>query len=591
MSMRSFTSKFFKEELIMKKAKAFLAVAMAATLTVGLTGCGGNADTSAPAAADNAGTQAASADNSGAAPAETGAASASDLNIMLETPVQSLDPQQATDGTSFEVIANFTDGLMQMDKDGQAVNALAESYDLSEDGLTYTFHIREDANWSNGTPVTAADFVFAWQRAVDPNVASEYSYMLSDIGQIKNAAEIIAGEADKSELGVTAVDEKTLQVELNVPVSYFLSLMYFPTYYPVNEEFFTSCGDTYATSPETVLSNGAFVLDSYEPAATAFHFTKNNDYYDAANIQLAGLNYQVIQDSQQALMSYQTGALDTTLVNGEQVDQVKDDPEFMAIGAGYLWYVAPNIDAVEELKNLNIRLALTHAINRDSITTDVLKDGSAPTYTAVPMDFAAGPDGSDYSADQTKYADVCSYDADKALEYWNAGLAELGVSEITLDMVVDADDAPQKVAQVLKEQWETTLPGFTVNLVVEPKKQRVEDLQNGNFELGLTRWGPDYADPMTYLGMWITNNSNNYGLWSNAEYDAIIAECTTGDLCTDAQGRWERLYDAEKIVMDEAVIFPLYTQCNAVMMSSKVTGVDFHPVALNRVYKSAVKAE
>ena len=591
MSMRSFTSKFFKEELIMKKAKAFLAVAMAATLTVGLTGCGGNADTSAPATADNAGTQAASADNSGAAPAETGAASASDLNIMLETPVQSLDPQQATDGTSFEVIANFTDGLMQMDKDGQAVNALAESYDLSEDGLTYTFHIREDANWSNGTPVTAADFVFAWQRAVDPNVASEYSYMLSDIGQIKNAAEIIAGEADKSELGVTAVDEKTLQVELNVPVSYFLSLMYFPTYYPVNEEFFTSCGDPFATSPETVRSNGAFVLDSYEPAAPAFHLTKNNDYYDAANIQLAGLNYQVIQDSQQALMSYQTGALDTTLVNGEQVDQVKEDPEFMAIGAGYLWYVAPNVDTVEELKNLNIRLALTHAINRDSITTDVLKDGSAPTYTAVPMDFAAGPDGSDYSADQTKYADVCSYDADKALEYWNAGLAELGVSEITLDMVVDADDAPQKVAQVLKEQWETTLPGFTVNLVVEPKKQRVEDLQNGNFELGLTRWGPDYADPMTYLGMWITNNPNNYGLWSNAEYDAIIAECTTGDLCTDAQGRWERLYDAEKIVMDEAVIFPLYTQCNAVMMSSKVTGVDFHPVALNRVYKSAVKAE
>lgn len=569
---------------------------MAATLTVGLVGCGGNADTSAPAAnapaaEGNAGAQAAPADNSGAAPAETVTAGTSDLNVMLETPVQSLDPQQATDGTSFEVIANFTDGLMQMDADGQAVNALAESYDLSEDGLTYTFHIREDANWSNGTPVTAADFVFAWQRAVDPNVASEYSYMLSDIGQIKNAAEIIAGEVDKSELGVTAIDEKTLQVELNVPVSYFLSLMYFPTYYPVNEEFFTSCGDTYATSPETVLSNGAFIMDSYEPAATAFHLTKNNDYYDAARIQLAGLNYQVIQDSQQALMSYQTGALDTTLVNGEQVDQVKEDPEFMAIGAGYLWYVAPNVDTVEELKNLNIRLALTHAINRDSITTDVLKDGSAPTYTAVPMDFAAGPDGSDYSADQTKYADVCSYDADKALEYWNAGLAELGVSEITLDMVVDADDAPQKVAQVLKEQWETTLPGFTVNLVVEPKKQRVEDLQNGNFELGLTRWGPDYADPMTYLGMWITNNSNNYGLWSNAEYDAIIAECTTGDLCTDAQGRWERLYDAEKIVMDEAVIFPLYTQCNAVMMSSKVTGVDFHPVALNRVYKSTVKAE
>ena len=573
----------------MKKTKAVLAILMASAMVAGLVGCGSTDTTTTPSSA--AGSVAADTGSGAAASDAAPVASGVDMNVMLETPVESLDPQQATDGTSFEVIANYTDGLMQMDADGKAVPAIAESYDLSEDGLTYTFHLREDANWSNGTPVTAADFVFAWQRAVDPAVASEYSYMLSDIGQVKNAAEIIAGEKDKSELGVTAVDEKTLQVELNVPVSYFLSLMYFPTYYPVNEEFFNSCGDTFATSPETVLSNGAFVLDSYEPAATAFHLTKNADYYDAAKVQLAGLNYQVIQDSQQALMSYQTGALDTTLVNGEQVDQVKDDPEFQAIGAGYLWYVSLNMAAVPELANLNIRLAMTFAIDREAITADVLKDGSAATYTAVPPQFATGPDGSDFSADQSMFSDVCAYDAAKAAEYWQTGLAELGISELTLDMVVDADDAPQKVAQVLKEQWETTLPGLTVNLTVEPKKQRVQDMQDGNYQLGLTRWGPDYADPMTYLGMWITNNSNNYGLWSNAEYDAIIDECTTGALCTDAEGRWARLYDAEKIVMDEAVIFPLYTQCNAEMMSSKVTGVEFHPVALNRVYKNAVKAE
>lgn len=351
------------------------------------------------------------------------------------------------------IIADFTDGLMQMDADGQPVPAIAESYDLSEDGTVYTFHLREDAVWSNGDPVTAADFVFGWQRAVDPAVASEYAYMLSDIGQVQNAAEIIAGEMDKSELGIKALDDYTLEVTLNVPVSYFLSLMYFPTFYPVNQAFYESVGDTFAISPETTLSNGAFVLDAYEPAATAFHLTKNPDYYNADSVQLAGLNYQVIQDSQQALMSYQTGDLDITLVNGEQVDQVKDDPEFTTIGAGYLWYVSPNMDAVPELANLNIRLA------------------------------------------------------------------------------------------------------------------------------------------MTYLSMWVTGNSNNYGLWSNAEYDAIIAECTTGDLCTDAEGRWARLYDAEKIVMDEAVIFPLYAQCNAEMVSSNVSGIEFHPVALNRVYKNAVKAE
>ena len=455
------------------------------------------------------------------------------------------------------IIADFTDGLMQMDADGQPVPAIAESYDLSEDGTVYTFHLREDAVWSNGDPVTAADFVFGWQRAVDPAVASEYAYMLSDIGQVQNAAEIIAGEMDKSELGIKALDDYTLEVTLNVPVSYFLSLMYFPTFYPVNQAFYESVGDTFATSPETTLSNGAFVLDAYEPAATAFHLTKNPDYYNADSVQLAGLNYQVIQDSQQALMSYQTGDLDITLVNGEQVDQVKDDPEFTTIGAGYLWYVSPNMDAVPELANLNIRLAMTFALDREAITQDVLKDGSTPVYTAVPPQFAAGPAGSDFAEDQTRYA----------------------------------DDAPQKVAQVLKEQWETTLPGLTVNLVIEPKKQRVEDMQNGNFQIGLTRWGPGYADPMTYLSMWVTGNSNNYGLWSNAEYDAIIAECTTGDLCTDAEGRWARLYDAEKIVMDEAVIFPLYAQCNAEMVSSNVSGIEFHPVALNRVYKNAVKAE
>ncbi|WP_311145947.1 peptide ABC transporter substrate-binding protein [Stomatobaculum longum] len=565
--------------MMKKRWKQAVSLLLVSAMTVGLAACGASSKDGAASA--GATTTAANGSS---------ASGTSDLNVMLETPVEALDPQQAVDGTSFEVIADYTDGLYQMDKDGEAVPALAADTQISEDGLSYTFKIRDDAKWSNGEPVTAQDFVFAWQRAVDPKVASEYAYMLSDVGQIKNAADIIAGKKDKSELGVTAADDKTLKVELNVQVPYFLGLMYFPTFYPVNQKFFESCGDTFATSPETTLSNGAFILDSYEPAATAFHLKKNLDYYDAKRVKLTGINYQVIQDSQQALMSYQTGAVDTTLVNGEQVDQVKDDPTFHAVAAGYLWYVVPNISKVKELSNLNLRLAMTMAINRESITTGVLKDGSIPTYTAVPIDFATGPDGSDFAGDQKKFENVCKFDATAAADYWKKGLGELGVSSISLNMIVDADDAPQKVAQVLKEQWETTLPGLTVNLVVEPKKQRVQDMQDGNFEVALTRWGPDYADPMTYLGMWGTGNSNNYGEWSNADYDAILAACTTGDLAMDAAGRWAKLLDGEKIVMDNAVIFPLYTQSNAQMISSKVTGIDYHPVALNRVYKDTVKS-
>ena len=229
------------------------------------------------------------------------------------------------------------------------------------------------------------------------------------------------------------------------------------------------------------------------------------------------------------------------------------------------------------------------ALNREAITTDVLKDGSAPTYTAVPMDFATGPDGSDFSADQEKFKDVCRYDATAAADYWNKGLEELGTKEITVTMIHDADDAPIKVAQVVKEQLETTLPGLTVELQQMPKKERVQRMQEGDFELGLTRWGPDYADPMTYLGMWVTKNANNYGFWSNSEYDEIIADCTTGSTAMDPKARWSALYKAEKLVMDEAVIFPLYTQCNAELISTNVSGIEFHPVALNRVYKNAEK--
>ena len=433
--------------------RQFLAVVGAAAAVSALSACGASSS---------------AASTAGSTASEAAGTSSSALNIMLETPVQSLDPQVATDGTSFEVIADYTDGLMQMDADGAAIPACAESYDVSEDGKTYTFHIREDANWANGDPVTAQDFIFGWQRAVDPATASEYSYMLSDIGQVVNAAEIIAGEKDVSELGVTAVDDKTLEVQLNVPVSYFLSLMYFPTFYPVNQKFYESCADTFGTSPETTLSNGAFVLTSYEPAATAFTLEKNENYYDAAKVQLPGLNYQVIQDSQQALMSYQTGALDITLVNGEQVDQVKDDPAFDSRGAGYLWYISPNMGGVPELANQNLRLAMTFALDRESICTDVLKDGSEATFTAVPPQFATGPDGSDFSADQTKFADSCAYDPDKAASYFETAKQELGADSFAFDMVVDSDDAPQKVAQVVKEQLETTLPGLTINLVVEP---------------------------------------------------------------------------------------------------------------------------
>ena len=523
------------------------------------------------------------------------AESADYLGVMLGTNVMSLDTNLATDGDSFEVIADCIDGLMQMDAEGAAVPALAESYDLSDDGLTYTFHLRE-AKWSNGTPVTAGDFVFAWRRI------AEYAYRLDESGNIKGAAEIISGqESDLTTLGVNAADDKTLVVELNVPVSFFPSLMYFPTFYPINEAFYNSLADgTYGTSPETFLSCGAFLLERYTPGTADLSLKKNPDYWDADRVKLAGLKYQVVGSSDNALTAFRNGTLDVVMVSGNQVDAAKKDAELSknlkVTGAGYMWYLT--FSQTEKnaqggmLANKNLRLAISNAIDRDNLVDNYVMDGSLATYTAVPPQFAASATtGEDFSADQNAFADYIGYDPDKAAEYFETAKSELGTDTFTFTMIYgnNEGDEVQKVAQAIKEDVEAALPGLTINLQSMTKAERLDKMQEDNYDVALTRWGPDYADPMTYLGMWVTNNSNNYGFWSNAEYDQLIADCTTGAYITDYDARWEAMFKAETLVLQEAVIAPLYTKAQANLINPSVQGIDFHPVALNRVYKDTTK--
>lgn len=521
--------------------------------------------------------------------AETKEATNKVLNVMFEVEIESLDPQIATDGTALELIANFTDGLKQMRADGSTTDALCAGETISDDGLTYTFKIREDAVWSNGEPVTADDFVFGWRRAADPKIASEYAYMLTDIGHVKNAYDVEAGKLPVEELGVKALDSKTLQVELEVPVSYFDSILYFPTFYPVNQAFYEKCGDKFGTSADTVLSNGAYILTDYQPAALNIKLEKNDKYYDADRVKLDGINYQVLKDSQQALMNYQSGELDLIKISGDQVDQVQGDPEFQTVASGFLWYICPNISGDADLGNLNMRLALTNAINRKSLVENVVKDGSEASYVAVPSGYAFNANGEDFTTSQTLYSEFCSDDKAKAVEYFNKAKAELGKDSFTFEFLVDDTVIQQNVAAVIKEQIESTLPGVKIDLHVEPKKQRLQDMRSGNYQLGLTRWGPDYADPMTYLELWIEGNANNWGNWSNPEYNSIISRCKTGDLCQNLEGRWAAMKEAEKYILSEAVIFPVYQQSDACMIKSNVKNVDFHAVALLRVYKDAVK--
>jgi len=260
----------------------------------------------------------------------------------------------------------------------------------------------------------------------------------------------------------------------------------------------------------------------------------------------------------------------------------------------YLTFSQTKNNANGYLANANLRLAFSNAIDREALVNNYVKDGSLATYTCVPPQFAASATtGEDFSANQQRYADYCGYDVAKAQAYLEAAKKELGVDTFNFTMIFGNNEGDEvtKVAQSIKEQIEANLPGVTVTLSPMTKAERLDKMQKDNYEVALTRWGPDYADPMTYLGMWITNCANNYGFWSNAEYDQLITDCSTGKYCNDYDARWAALYQASEIVMKEAVIAPLYTKANANLINSKLTGVEFHPVALNRVYKNAVVAK
>ncbi|ASW44240.1 MAG: peptide ABC transporter substrate-binding protein [Clostridiales bacterium] len=551
----------------MKSIKKLLSLAVAMSLTFSLVACGGGSKTSGN-------------NGSGSEASET---SGGTLKVQFDVEVASMDPQIATDGTSFEVIAAVTEGLYSVDADGNPILAMAESAEKSEDGLTYTFKLK-DAKWSNGTAVTANDFVFAWRRLADPKTASEYAFMASIAG-FKNADAVLAGEKGVEELGVKAEDDKTLVVELSHPVTFFESLMTFPSFYPVNEEFFKQAGDNFGTSADTILANGPFKIASYEPAATTIELVKNDQYWDASSVKLDGIQFQVIKEAQQTMLSYQNGDLDVATLAGEQVEQFKTDPEFNNVAAGYLWYISPN-QKVKGLENENLRKAIALSFDKEAIVNNILKDGSIVADFAVPKLLATGPDGKDFREGVQPYL---STDKEKAKEYFEKAKKELGQETFTYKMVVEDTESAQNVAQFIQAQVQENLPGFTIELEVMPKKNRVERMQAGDYEIGLTRWGPDYADPMTYLDMWTTDSPNNYGLWSNAEYDKIIESAKNGELSLDPEARWTALKDAEKMVMDEAVIFPVYQKGNAVMIKSNVSGIEYHSVGVTRIFKNVTK--
>lgn len=314
---------------------------------------------------------------------------------------------------------------------------------------------------------------------------------------------------------------------------------------------------------------------------------KNDDYYDADEVKLDGVEWQVILDNQTAAMSYESGDLDVVTLTGDLIEQYQDDESFSTSQDGYMWFVSPNTE-VEELANENIRLALAKSFDKEAVTDTLLKDGSTVADYIVAENLAVSPEGTEFRKEAGTY-DNWTYDVDAAKDYWSKGLSELGIDSMELELVVEDSDSAQQVGQFLQNEWQTNLEGLTVSIKVEPKKARLEDMQNGNYQLGLTRWGPDYADPMTDLDCFVTGSATNYGRYSNTEYDDTIESAKYGELALDVEARWDALVDCEKMLADDCVILPIYQQSIARMISPNVSGISFYSTGSNYSFKYAEK--
>ena len=503
------------------------------------------------------------------------------FRFASELDIQGMDSTVVDDGMSFNAIHAITDGLTAVNEKGKTAPAIAKSWDVSDDGKTYTFHLR-DAKWTNGDKVTANDFVYSWRKIIKD--AGNYAYMLGNGGaSVKNADALMelganATDEQMATLGVTAKDDKTLVVELENKVPYFTDLMAFPCYFPQNEKFVEKCGKNYGTKPEYTLSNGAYTMTKWIKGNKAA-FTKNDKYYDAKAVKTKNLEMFLVQDPKTAAQNFDNGKVDYATINSTLVDKYKGKDTFTTFNEGYLFYLQLNFKN-DTVANKNVREALAYAINRKDLCENVLKDGSKAATGFVPSQLSTSPAGKDFRDDADKYV---SYDQKKAQEYLDAAKKELGTDTITVDLLYGTDESPMDtMAEYLQGSF-SKLKGLKVNMVATVKKDRIYNRQaNGNYQIACTRWGPDYADPTTYLNLFLTGNQNNYGKYSNAKVDSLMKQVQAE---SDLNKRWDLMTQVEKTALDDLAYIPVFEKGAAALKAKNVKGLVHSAVGVPYTFK------
>ena len=545
------------------KLRKILAMVMAlALLCATFAACGDTSGTSSSAGTSSTASE--TGDSSAAEEGETATGgSGGTLNMRNTMEPTSLNTLLATYAYDFTPINAMIECLYRDDENDVPQPAGAETVDISDDKLVYTFHLREDATWSNGDPVVATDYEFAWQQALNPEVASDYAYMLYFI---HNAEPYFNGEVEWSEVGVKVIDDYTLEVTLDNPLPYATDLFAFPTLAPINQKFYEEVGaDKYATDAEYFCCNGMYELTEWSHNSQIV-FQKREDYWNADAVGPDEIVYKIITDSQAGLNSYLSREIDyTDLDSGEVVQQAEAAGFEVGVKpARSSYYLIVNTED-EFMSNQNLRLALAYSIDKQALVDTVYQNDNQPmtSFTPPAIYGAAGADGPTFQEallEERGEMYPASGDLEKAQEYLQAALEELGCTVDELNLSIDcADDSLRRnCATFLQEQWRQNLGLENITVNSMQTKQVAANRQSGDYCMSLGGWSPDYNDAINFLDLWVTDGGNNDSFWGNEEYDNLIAQATAE---ADEEVRQQYLFDAEEILAAEMPVIPLYWQC------------------------------
>ena len=499
-----------------------------------------------------------------ASQAGSGAAKPTSVSFYLENEIPTLNQFAASDNIAFTVLNNISEGLYRLDMNDEPQPALAESCKVSDDKLTYTFTLRDGLKFSNGDAITSKVFRETWLEQMKADAKNGYAFILTDY--IVNGQEYSEKKVGADQVGIETPDDKTLVVKLKAPTPYFLSLTTFVPYYAVDMSFYQKQGASYALGKDNLVYSGPYMVTQFD-AASGVTLVKNPNYWDKDNVKVDTVNIKIIKEQSTALNLYKAGQLSRVKLSATDVPSYKSSKEFTTHTIFRTNFIQFNTTA-EGTKNLNIRKALSMAVDNNTLVNTILNNGSEAANGVVPKSMSSGIAGKTFGSLQ---GTLMSYNAEKAKEYWKKGVEELGGQVPQMTLVLDDDTENKDVGTYLQSQFKSVL-GIDVNLDSKTKEARRSLMKTGKYQMGLTAWGADYNDPMTYLQIWTENTNSFRGNFKDTEAaDAYVKLIEEAHAERDTAKRADLLVQAEKsLVVDNAVVAPLYYIGSAYLVKPNV---------------------